>query len=122
MFNVPISFRPADRTSAAAIKSQAPAKKAAAPQTDVINLSWMKVTQYEGASNLEMRIPSSHYIPQHLNEDGSWSLAEYIPFTLDGPLPEGAVPIPPACGCGRDHLDLLDRLADQLRRGFDARA
>lgn len=125
MFNVPISFRSVDWTSAATIRSQVPAKKDAAPETDVINLSWMKNTQYEGASDLEMRSPSTHYIPPRLNEDGSWSLAEYVPFSPDAPLPDGAVPIPSTCGCGRDHQELLDRLSQltgQVRSGFDARA
>ena len=120
MLNVPINLIAMNRTPAAARQSQAPAKQAASPKTDVIDLSRMKITRYEGASNLEMRSPSSHYIPQHLNEDGSWSLAEYVPFTIDGPLPDGAMPLPSQGD--QNLLNRLDQLADQLRSGFDARA
>ena len=39
MFDMPISLHAVDRTSAAAIRSQVPAKKTAAPETGVIDLS-----------------------------------------------------------------------------------
>ena len=181
-----------NRTPAAAGQSQAPAKKTAAPKTDVIDLSkpptpeqaermrgagflgygsvsitqmtctwedgsYWEVTLHECSFNLELGGRGSYYIPPQLNEDGSWSLAEYGPsaqFTVSGyhsvfsfvqssggqtqyfwsetfveqvrgtipggTIPSGAAPLPPACG--RDLLDRLDRLADQMRRSFDARA
>lgn len=248
MFDMPISLCPVDRTSAAAIRSQVPAKKAAAPKTDVIDLSraptpeeaermrsagimgygsvsagttvttkkmgsgatvtqvttdcrqeyfdvvnggcyhssfsgfgvftsggsaYMETTTqmtctwedgsrweaalHECAFSAEMSSRSSWYIPPRLNEDGTWSLAEYGPsaqFTVSvyhsvfsftrsdgeqtqtfwsetfvgqvrgtipgGPIPDGAMPLPSPGG--QDLLDRLDRLADQLRRSFDAQA
>lgn len=119
--------------------------------------SYWEATLHECAFSLEMGGHSSYYIPQHLNEDGSWSLAEYGPsarFTVSGyhsifsaayssggqtqyfwsetfagqargmipggPIPNGAEKLPPPSG--QDLLDRLDRLADHLRRGFNARA
>lgn len=116
-----------------------------------------EATLHECAYSLEMGGHSAWYIPPRLNEDGSWSLAEYGPsarFTVSGyhsvfsftrsdgeqtqtfwsetfveqvkgtipggPLPSGAMPLPSPGG--QDLLDQLDRLADQLRSRFDARA
>lgn len=248
MFDMPTSFHPVDRTLVAAMRSQIPAKKTAAPKTGVIDLSkpptpeqadrlrsagilgygsvsaektvttkklgsgatvtqvamdcqheyfdvtngatyqyefsgfgeftsggsafvesttqmtctwedgsYWEATLHECAFNLVMGGHSSWYIPAHLNEDGSWSLAEYGPsaqFTISGyhsifsaaysngeetqffwsettvthvkgtipsgPVPDGAVSLPSPND--QDLLDQLDRLADQLRHGFDARA
>lgn len=227
MFDLPISLPSVCRTSAAATRSRVPAKKAAAPKTDVIDLSrppapeqaermrgtaathvtveyqyeycdvtvgiayrsvyssvsagtytssgyafveattqmgctredgsYWEATLHECAYSAKLSGHSAWYIPQRLNEDGSWSLAEYGPsaqFTVSGyhsifsftqsdgeqtrtfwsetfvgrvrgtipggPIPDGAMPLPfPG---DRDLLDRLDRLADRLRSGFDARA
>lgn len=247
---LPVSFHSMERASAAALRSQVPAKKAAAPKTDVIDLSrpptpeeadrlrsagflgygsvsaaktvttkmlengasathvtmeyryeycdvtvgiayrsvyssvsadtynssgyafveataqmgctredgsYWEAALHECAYSVKLGSHSGWYIPQHLNEDGSWSLAEYGPsarFTVSGyhsifsftqsdgeqtqsfwsetfvrqvrgmipggPIPGGAMPLPfPG---DRELLDRLDRLADRLRSGFDARA
>ena len=180
MFDIPISLLGVNRIPAAARQSQAPAKKAAAPKTDVIDLSkpptpeqaermrgagflgcgswsaektvttermgsggaaarttmeyqheyfdmtvgiayhsvyssvsadaytsagyafveattqmgctwedgsYWEATLHECAYSLKLSGHSSWYIPPHLNEDGSWSLAEYGPspqFTVSG--------------------------------------
>lgn len=49
--------------------------------------SYWEATSHECAFSLEMGGRSSWYIPPRLNEDGSWSLAEYGPsarFTVSG--------------------------------------
>lgn len=119
--------------------------------------SYWEATLHECAYSLKLDGRSTYYAPPHLNEDGSWSLAEYGPsarFTVSGyhsvfsftrsdgeqtqsfwseifirqvrgmipggPLPEGAMSLPSPGD--QDLLDRLDRLADQLRGGFNARA
>ena len=127
MFGIPISFRNVNWMPADIRQARVPAKNTAAQKNVTAqtargeeDVRRLNVTLYEGAFNPEMGDLSSHYIPPRLNEDGSWSLAEYVPPTPDGPLPDGAVPLPSPGD--RELLDRLDRLADRLRCGFDARA